>query len=133
MLACFILLIILVIIIIAVASDGDELDKLENDILKPDAYVMLVAILQNGNQRLLGKINLREDDGATQIYGKVMGLEEGKHGFHIHANPITNNDCKSGGGHYNPEGKNHGGPTDTDRHVGDLGNIVANKDGVAEV
>ncbi|KAK4409006.1 Superoxide dismutase [Cu-Zn], chloroplastic [Sesamum angolense] len=36
------------------------------------------------------------------------------------------------GAHFNPNGLTHGAPEDEVRHAGDLGNIVANADGVAE-
>jgi Cu-Zn family superoxide dismutase len=41
--------------------------------------------------------------------------------------------CNSTGSHYNPFNKTHGAPKDRNRHVGDLGNIKADKNGVAKL
>jgi len=68
--------------------------------------------------------------GPTLIKGTIRGLEPGEHGFHIHEYGDLSQGCESAGGHYNPDGVDHGDLENG--HVGDLGNITANEDGVAE-
>lgn len=71
--------------------------------------------------------------GGVKVSGKIEGLPPGEHGFHIHQfGDCSSTDGKSAGGHFNPEGVSHGAPTDDLRHVGDLGNITANFESVAE-
>lgn len=76
---------------------------------------------------------VQEGDGPTTVTGTVTGLEPGQHGFHIHEFGDYSGGCGSTGGHFNPAGKEHGAPSDSIRHVGDLGNIEAGPDGTAEV
>ena len=77
-----------------------------------------------------GIIKMKQDPGKpTIIRGLIKGLEPGEHGFHIHEFGDLSDGCASAGGHYNPDGVDHG---DIDNgHVGDLGNITANEKGEA--
>ncbi|WP_437186238.1 superoxide dismutase family protein [Planctomicrobium sp. SH668] len=73
------------------------------------------------------------EEGAV-LKGEVTGLTPGLHGFHIHEfGDLSDPKGLAAGGHYNPDGHEHGGLHDDVRHVGDLGNIEANADGVAVV
>jgi len=67
-------------------------------------------------------------DGSefTEIEISVRGLAPGKHGIHVHVNgnidlPFG---CANAGLHYNPFNLQHGGPFSSERHVGDLGNLL---------
>ena len=71
--------------------------------------------------------------GPVTVRGKIEGLTPGQHGFHIHQMGDTSDGCKSMKGHFNPLQLSHGAPGDTYRHVGDLGNILADEKGVAVI
>lgn len=91
-----------------------------------------VAVM-TGKEGVSGTVQfIQEGDGPTTVSGKLTGLRPGLHGFHLHALGDTTNGCLSTGPHYNPLSKEHGAPTDENRHAGDLGNVTASEDGVAE-
>ena len=90
-------------------------------------------------------------DGTATFNGVISGLpltaNAQKHGFHIHEKGDLSDNCQAAGGHFNPDEVtlykhgsevdplkcwnnigfqvNHGGPASSERHVGDLGNIIA--------
>jgi len=82
-----------------------------------------------------GIVNLSQNspECAVEITGDIKGLKAGLHGFHIHEFGDNTNGCTSAGAHFNPTGCQHGGPTDAERHAGDLGNVQACDKGVAKL
>lgn len=97
-----------------------------------DKITSAVAKMQptQGNE-VQGQIRFKQEDRGIRILAEVSGLTPGKHGFHIHQyGDCTAADGKSAGGHFNPEKYPHAGPNDAHRHMGDLGNIMADENGV---
>ncbi|KAL0961547.1 hypothetical protein HGRIS_006486 [Hohenbuehelia grisea] len=95
-----------------------------------------VALFKDGNPKseAIGTVTFSQagPNSTVQITGTLKGLSpNAKRGFHIHQYADFSKGCLSAGGHFNPTKKQHGAPTDEDRHVGDLGNIQTDKDGVA--
>jgi len=54
------------------------------------------------------------------------------HGFHIHEFGTIGASCTQSGGHYNPHAKNHGAPEAESKHVGDLGNLKSDNNGIVK-
>jgi Cu-Zn family superoxide dismutase len=92
-----------------------------------------IAVLQPTNgSTVSGTISFTKVKGGVKVVAEINGLKPGQHGFHIHEfGDISSMDGKSAGGHFNPHNKKHGAPIDTERHVGDLGNVIADENGHA--
>ena len=90
---------------------------------------------QPGNSTIKGSIEFSESSRSNNIIIDVnlSGLKPGKHGFHIHETGNLLDDCKSCKSHFNPFGKKHGGPKSSERHIGDLGNIIADNKGAVHM
>lgn len=93
-----------------------------------------VAVLAStSGSDVKGVIMLKQEDGYVHLTGKVINLKPGDHGFHIHEfGDLTKADGTAAGGHFNPDGHDHGAPG-AHTHVGDLGNITANDKGEAKI
>lgn len=76
-----------------------------------------------------GKIVFTQVNGGVKVFVDLTGAPPGKHGFHIHEYGVCKGDFESAGGHFDPFDSKHGAPNDGQRHVGDLGNLTADKKG----
>ncbi|XP_063992840.1 copper chaperone for superoxide dismutase [Diachasmimorpha longicaudata] len=85
------------------------------------------------NKAIQGVVRFVQTPNVCIIDGTVDGLSPGAHGIHVHECGDISAGCDTVGEHFNPYNAAHGGPDDdiTRRHVGDLGNIVADNSGRA--
>ena len=64
----------------------------------------------------------------------VYQLKPGIHAVHLHEKgDCSSEDASSAGGHWNPTTHNHGKWGHDEHHMGDIGNLVADKDGTARL
>jgi len=88
-----------------------------------------------GDSGVSGTLTFTQVAGGVRVEGTIAGLAPGSvHGFHVHEKgDCSSPDGKSAGGHFNPDGVDHGDLNASPSHVGDLGNVVADGSGKAMV
>jgi superoxide dismutase, Cu-Zn family len=92
------------------------------------------AELINRDGQIIGNVALRQMEHAVRIFAQAEGLPPGGLGFHIHeTGSCEPPDFESAGGHFNPEGREHGHDNPQGPHAGDLPNVHVASDGVLAV
>ena len=98
--------------------------------------IQAIAVFdKNQNNGIHGTVRFIEDleNDFVRIIIDLSGLnKKAMHGFHVHESGDLSSKCESMCAHFNPYGKNHGCPGLKERHVGDLGNLITNKNGQAK-
>jgi Cu-Zn family superoxide dismutase len=90
----------------------------------------IVDIASKSGSNVTGNVTFTEKNGEVFMKASVAGLSAGNHAIHIHAiGDCSAENGKSAGGHWNPTDKNHGKWMEEPFHTGDIGNIVADKEG----
>lgn len=79
-----------------------------------------------------GTVTFSQKGKKVKMVVKATGLTPGEHAIHLHAiADCSSPDGMSTGGHWNPTDEDHGKWGHDMFHRGDIGNLVANENGVA--
>lgn len=90
-----------------------------------------VSVLETSSN-VKGVVRMTQvDEENCVIEGTIDGLRPGAHGLNVHEYGDISEGCSSCGDHFNPFNSEHGDPSESRRHVGDLGNICAGENGRA--
>jgi Cu-Zn family superoxide dismutase len=98
--------------------------------------VALAEISATEGREATGTLQFTAEGDTVRVQGRITGLEPGAHGLHIHAKgDCSAPDASTAGDHYSPDDDPHGSPLDLPdaHHVGDLGNVFADDQGIADV
>ena len=97
---------------------------------EPAPLVAKATLMAREGSTVEGYVTFTESNGEVAIVAHITGAPPGTHGFHVHeVGDCSSPDFKSAGGHFNPTDMPHAGPTDMERHAGDLGNVEVAEDG----
>jgi len=115
------------------------------DLDNPDYVFAKAEVLPNNalpraDRKTKGLVFMRQRKSSQGIHRTtdfkitIEGLTpNSNHGFHIHEYGTIGASCTQSGGHYNPFDELHGSPSNRERHVGDLGNVLSDENGVVNL
>ena len=77
-----------------------------------------------------GTADLKQKKNGVQVKVSLENVSIGEHGVHIHQNAVCEApDFKTAGGHFNPDGKQHGFSNPQGHHAGDTpSNVTVGED-----
>ncbi len=122
--------------------------KLTNKLLMKNLALLLIAgvglascgttkeyvIRSKSHTETQGTATFKQKNGKVEMDLSVFKLTPGLHAVHIHEfGNCGATDASSAGGHWNPSKDEHGKWDAEHFHMGDIGNLEANKDGQARL
>jgi Cu-Zn family superoxide dismutase len=88
------------------------------------------TVLKDKDGKEVGKATLTDTPNGVLILLELVSAPAGTHGFHIHeTGKCEPPDFKSAGGHFNPDGTEHGILNLEGPHAGDMPNVHVPADG----
>ena len=113
---------------------GVALAGCSQKVAEPDVKEAIAVLNPTEGSKVRGVVGFVKDGKGVRITANIEGLSPGPHGFHIHEfGNCTSPEANSAGGHFNPTDMPHAGPKAEKRHAGDLGNLEADKNGLARL
>lgn len=82
-----------------------------------------LARMHDPDGQAVGTVEFRPSPFGVMLHARLAFLPPGVHAFHVHETGKCEPPFKSAGGHYNPDGSEHGLMDDDGRHAGDMPNI----------
>jgi superoxide dismutase, Cu-Zn family len=102
-------------------------------VLAKDAKAVAQLESKSGST-VTGKVTFTQHGNKVAMKVEVSGLTPGSHAIHLHdKGDCSAPDATSAGGHWNPSSEDHGKWAHAPFHHGDIGNLVADAKGKAEL
>jgi len=92
-----------------------------------------MAQMKDPDGQSVGTVELRSSPFGTMLHLRLAFLPPGVHAFHVHETGECVPPFTSAGGHFNPDGSDHGLMDDDGRHAGDMPNLHIPATGIANI
>jgi Cu-Zn family superoxide dismutase len=112
----------------------NKMDNMESETDTAEQTAMAVLSGASGSEVSGTATFTQTAEGKVKLVLSVNNLSTGKHAVHLHENgDCSAEDASSAGGHWNPEGEEHGKRGEDEFHAGDINNLTVGEDGLGSL